>query len=401
MITNSTNQSANTGPTPTKIQPDNPVANQRGNFLIIIGVVLLLLIVGASAYYLGKNKSSLLPSNQNTNPAVTSTNNENADWKTYINTKNSYSFSYPSSWLTLSPGGQFGDKCINSTDKDNIIELSQKTLDYCGFVADQLPNPEAEFTIWVLDKPWKDEEILTTDATGKDISEDIVVANEKATKTPFTEKSEYPNTQATRIYFNHNNNGYLIFLKQTDKRGSYPPVYDTILSTIKFTDQVQSDETVNWKMYKNSKVGFSIKYPPTFTKPALPSGVGPDIFYANGEEDNIEVIFNNKPPSYGLTIFPFPGTLDDLFSERKIRYTKSDLHIPVIFPDIPLKLVKTITVSGGTANWYTNGYENGTSNTTNEVHFIGNSHGFIFRSNTEISNLQVMEQILSTFKFTQ
>lgn len=160
-----------------------------------------------------------------------------------------------------------------------------------------------------------------------------------------------------------------------------------------------SAETANWKTYTNTKIGFQIKYPPTFTKPALPSGIGPEIIFANGTEEKTEIIFNERPPLYSLTVFPFTGTIDDLLSERKIRYAKSDLHIPVIFPDIPLRLVKTFNVGGQTAQWYSNGYENGDTNSSLEIHFIDKGHGFIFRIDSKDFSEKDINQILSTFRF--
>lgn len=163
------------------------------------------------------------------------------------------------------------------------------------------------------------------------------------------------------------------------------------------------DPTANWKRYANTKVGFQIKFPLSFSKPQIPGGVGPNPVYADGTESDVEVLFNGPTTAYGFTVFPFSGTLDDLLAERKIRYAKPDLKIPVIFPDIPVRLEKTITVDNVKANLYSDGYENGTSSSNKEVIFIGKNYGFIFRAdgNAKTVDTQEMEDILSTFKFTQ
>jgi len=73
--------------------------------------------------------------------------------------------------------------------------------------------------------------------------EKVKIAGENATKYYFTEKSELPNIQATRIYFNHKGKDYLIFLKQIDKKGKYDPTYDQILSTFTFLDETSIYKT--------------------------------------------------------------------------------------------------------------------------------------------------------------
>lgn len=239
-------QSGGTPPPPNlplAVEPAGP--SKHSNLPVIIGVLVLLagIVVGGGYYFLSSQTSTTSTPVAQPSPIMqqiptpTPTVNPTAGWKTYLNSKHGYSFRYPSNWLLLSPGGVNGDICVSSTSTDDIIELAQRNLDSCGFLADQLPNEEAEFTVQVLDKPWNMEEVPISDVTGNDISTSTTVGGTTATKIPFTEQSELPNIQATRIYFNYNNKGYLIFLKQTDKVGNYNFDYDQILSTFQFTDQ--------------------------------------------------------------------------------------------------------------------------------------------------------------------
>lgn len=210
---------------------------QKGlSTLTTVLIIVVLLIIGYFLY--GQTSDFAKPKGSNQVIQFSPTPaNETSNWKTYTSKKYGYSLKYPSDWSTLSPGeGTNWGECINSTDQDSIIEFTSKALENCGFQGDALPNPEAEITIDVLDKPWIENQILTTDATEQKISSEITLVGEKATKTPFTEKSYRPNIMATRIYLNHNNKGYLIFLKQTDEKGNYPIVYDQILSTFKFVE---------------------------------------------------------------------------------------------------------------------------------------------------------------------
>lgn len=59
METNNTNQQPQTDQSQPKTQCSlSPILNQKGNFLILIGVIFLILIVGAVAYYLGTTKNT-------------------------------------------------------------------------------------------------------------------------------------------------------------------------------------------------------------------------------------------------------------------------------------------------------------------------------------------------------
>ncbi len=104
----------NINPTQIPVNPDAPIPslNQSGYLLPIIGVILLILVVGAGAYYLGttQNNKPEQPqtiitskntpqSSQNINQPLSPTTNieqnTTTNWQTYTNTKLGYSFSYP------------------------------------------------------------------------------------------------------------------------------------------------------------------------------------------------------------------------------------------------------------------------------------------------------------------
>lgn len=151
------------------------------------------------------------------------------NWKTYTNNIFGYKIKYPADWYVAGPyRGQAGYGCLENPENVTIAEFSKTKLTDCGFLAEQLPPKDADVTIWVNNKEWEKLNILN------EPYKDTSVAGEKAMKYVFTEKSQLPNIQATRIYFNHNGKGYLIFLMQTDKRDNYNPVYDQVLSTFKF-----------------------------------------------------------------------------------------------------------------------------------------------------------------------
>lgn len=98
------NQGNNLNQSPPSV---NPITNQKGNFLLIIGVVVLVLVIGAGAYYLRTRKpATIVPSPTSVitspTPQVTPTSSptdETANWKTYTSEDASFSFKYPSDWI--------------------------------------------------------------------------------------------------------------------------------------------------------------------------------------------------------------------------------------------------------------------------------------------------------------
>ena len=138
---------------------------------------------------------------------------------------------YPPNWNVLGPyGGDYNDLCTENPQNKPIIIFSIEKPEYCGFVGEFLPPGEANLTIVTGSK------YETLEGIVSDNYEKITLSGENAVKYPFTETSDLPNVQATRIYLNHNSRGYLIFIKQIDKKGNYEPLFNQILSTFKFFD---------------------------------------------------------------------------------------------------------------------------------------------------------------------
>lgn len=73
METNNTDQQSQPNPSLPQIQSSlKPTPNQKGNFLIAVGLIFLILVIEAGAYYLGTQKSKSPKSQQSTNtPTIT------------------------------------------------------------------------------------------------------------------------------------------------------------------------------------------------------------------------------------------------------------------------------------------------------------------------------------------
>ena len=206
--------------------------------LVLIALALITLFVAATLFLhkllISDVKKEPVPSPSPTSsatPSPKSTSDETTNWKTYTNTEYGYKISYPQNWFIQNPYGETASgNCIDSETSNKIVVFSRIKLTYCGFVGEQLPPTEADMTILVLEERWPD--VVGTILGEPDAK--IMLAGEKAAKYKFTEKSQLPDIQATRIYFNHNDKGYLIFLKQIDRLGTYNQIYDQILSTFQF-----------------------------------------------------------------------------------------------------------------------------------------------------------------------
>jgi len=220
-------------PEATNFQPPMPI--QKSSKLSLILLVILVGVVGVAAFWLGKSSNG--PKVATPTPTAvpiisepTEISDSTQGWKTYTNNAFGYEIKYPIDWQITAPSGEIsGSGCLENPGDVPIIEFSKTKLTGCGFLAEQLPPQEAEITIWANNQEWEKLNLFVDQPY-----EEIVLAGEKAVKYPFTEKSELPNIQATRIYFNHKGRGYLMFIKQIDQKGNYDLVYNQILATFKF-----------------------------------------------------------------------------------------------------------------------------------------------------------------------
>jgi hypothetical protein len=129
------NQSADVVEAP--VQPvQHPINNQRGNFPIILGVLVLLLAVGGGAYYLGTQKnqsSSRLTQQTNPSPTISTENMQqtsptptpdltvNNDVKTY-NAKYGYLLRYPKDWDVKEFPALNGQLEVTSFNPDKVTD---------------------------------------------------------------------------------------------------------------------------------------------------------------------------------------------------------------------------------------------------------------------------------------
>ena len=160
MEDNSPNQPVSPSDTPVQPQPiTNQVSHQRGFFPIILGVLVLLLVVGGGAYYLGtqQNKAQTgsetilqhSPTVENTQPTQIPTTMQGqvvpANWKTYSNSELGFSLKYPEDQYTLKvqklsgQGENYGKTFISLEPNDTFNNQKPLAVTYAVSVA-TVPN---------------------------------------------------------------------------------------------------------------------------------------------------------------------------------------------------------------------------------------------------------------------
>lgn len=166
-----------------------------------------------------------------------------------------------------------------------------------------------------------------------------------------------------------------------------------------------TDETADWKTYTNTKVGFSLKYPPRYPdKPIIPSGLG-DEAYSDGTEDAGSPIFGKTTDdSIQLEFFPFSGNIDDLIVNERVKAFPPYSWVygtPYLDKRYNTITSKDYVIDGNKGRWITvdsAGYYADSPKEQDEgIFFIAKDHGFILHTSNH--DQQEIIQMLSTFKF--
>jgi hypothetical protein len=294
---------------PAYIQP-TPIP-QKSKLPLVLGMIVLLFVFVGAGVVLGKFlftqpttpvvEKLILPT---PSPAETLAKTETPtpdptiNWKTYQN-KNGYSIKYPSTLTVVPDTGMTAPKDI--TEATGISVRNQN-------LADPLTGPQLNLYVFSLENTvYKNLSTLReiADANLKDNNhpETLIKIIEGVHETQFNGELAYEYTIESKgffagwsgflgeqgiakiVTFKHNGKYFQIGLYDT-------PVFNQILSTFKFLDQTQTDETANWKTYTNSKpFAFQLKYPPDWTEKDMISSGWPSF----ESSDNGIMTFNAGP----------------------------------------------------------------------------------------------------------
>lgn len=151
------------------------------------------------------------------------------------------------------------------------------------------------------------------------------------------------------------------------------------------------DETASWKVYKNTSIGFELKYPDKWDKvekPGTNKKNSSQITDATGTEESPTVIYW---PGLTLIVFPYDGDFENLVKTAKQIGPFSDERII-------LKKIKDVSVDGILGALYATADTPKPVQSGYEAYFMNNGEAFLFSSSLDIEQ-QTLEQILSTFRF--
>lgn len=122
--------------------PANPALNQRGNFLLIIGIVVLL-VVGAGGYFLYQkqvNKPTVTPQ-QSSYPTPSPTPDETLNWKSIKG--NGWEFKYPPEFI-LTDKSNNGLQIIE-LEGGNNFGIKEKFRLIIESMEKNIPLPKSDF----------------------------------------------------------------------------------------------------------------------------------------------------------------------------------------------------------------------------------------------------------------
>lgn len=285
-------------------------------------------------------------------------------WKTYRNEKYGFEFMYPNSFNQ------------NAEVGENFFQ-----------------NEDGHFWLNIMDNPnKKDAEGLKSDydkqpseGGGEDSFVDIAGIKTFKAHSPYNgiyDDYFIPYKEIV-IYFNFEFNfdpdNQIIRSEKDD-------LINNILLTLKFT---QPADVLSWKIYKNDKYGFEIKYPSSWYLSVL-SPMNSD------EEHNVTFsVEKNYTDGVYVNVAPFNKAVFD--STGMIGFSKEDMS--------------PIVIGNYTGTWFKSTVDKGTYiEASNFVRVENNNYGYEislaipqvdYRNGNNIEIEKEFKQILSTFKFTK
>lgn len=380
---------------------------QRGNFLPIIAAIFLVLIVGVVIFY------SKVFNNKTTSTVQPEVSKEVLNWKTAESVLGGYQIQYPPDWKVTEvnnniykyatrledpvsvAAGMDGPKgAVVFIEYINPSEIRENSKEWNDLTKEGFFN--INHAVWTKPHPLGGG---FDDGSKMEYSpaQQVMLAGQKAiyqesilTQGTTGEKSKI---QYYYLYLADRNPKILklttSYDTNNDSRKLYKETIEKIIST--FIVNNSSESSLEWKIYRNAKLGFEMRYPSSLGSPSVNRNSGSGLIGAEGTESSPTVIYWEQ--GFTLVIFPYKDDLDTLTKTAKQVGPWSDDN--VLFAKI-----KDITIdNSSTAAWYTISPGNKPVPNGQEVYFIHNDQAFVVLVNNSDMSQENVSQILSTIKF--
>lgn len=347
---------------------------------ILVLVVVLVMIVAAGAYYLGKQSGGAgLPSITTQSPTSSPASDLTANWKIYTNTKFRISVKYPSTYQFSSTGPNISQKQLdNGQQISGTVAPSYDTINFTG--------DNQDFTLGIFHIP--DSLLIDNLSGGFDGScgsqfadKTLVDKLDSIGSTKYRERQQQVSSKVNIQYCFLSGTKNLVVLSvfgisndNIEKTNQFlKQIISTVNTAFKFLDQNQGSNTSSWKTFSSINNDFSFKYPPSwFTENTNASdGTYTNFFREGTQPQKTTTQHNRGNETFLLLVYGDESIFNNLKS--------------VVPSPIP------ITVAGKQAL---------KSNNAIDI-LIGSTNTKVLHLEVRDESKQYIDQILSTFKFTQ
>lgn len=230
--------------------PVFPEKSKNNNSLIYLIIIFILLaIIGflSFKYVFGeKLMSSFLLATPTIQAVATPTVavDPTANWKTYSNNKFNFSIKYPS------------DMYLADIERLNLVVIQKEPIDLALRTHPYLGALTIKYGAQSIPLEW---------LNGHNTTIGGVLAYLQGNRNISSESNYY----FSEITVSRSSIIYDINFPNLDNKGNHDKIFDQILSTFKFTN---SDETANWKTYRNSFYNIQMQYPSNWNESINPTG---------------------------------------------------------------------------------------------------------------------------------
>ncbi len=267
-----------------QIPPQSPKSFLSNKLILVAVILLIVLLAGGGAYFVLNTKSKSQPVISKTTPtsipasAPSLTPDPTANWKTYTDSQNGFSFKYPSS-LYVKISNKFPNSIFVMQNNIDIEKASEGPVSDLTIHVEKGNNIPAAFdnVKQNLHNPL-DQNLTIDGASGRGIS-GTMSGNLEGT------------FNSNVVILKDNKVITLNFYEYNDKFSK--AIFNQILSTFKFTDTNQTTDTSIWKTYTNSTVGFSFRYPTDWKEVDVTDHSG-DLYLPKNVQPSIDFIFLSK-----------------------------------------------------------------------------------------------------------